>query len=82
MYHLYLIYSAEYDRLYIGHTNNLERRSDEHNRGKSIYTRKFRPWQLLAYKSFETRGDAVREERRIKRLKNRAFILKAFGLEA
>jgi predicted GIY-YIG superfamily endonuclease len=39
------------------------------------------PWKLLAYKSFGSRAEAMKEEKRIKKLKSRIQTLKAFGLE-
>jgi len=37
------------EQTYIGYTDNLDRRLNEHNRGYSKHTSKFRPWTLEAY---------------------------------
>ena len=50
------------------------------NSGRSTYDRDRGPWELLAYKEFETRGEAIKEELRLKQLKNRDRIREEFGL--
>jgi len=40
-YYTYVIYSSEYDKIYIGYTSNLERRLYYHNRGIKGWTAKF-----------------------------------------
>lgn len=37
------------DQTYIGYTDNLDRRLNEHNMGYSKHTNKFRPWKLEAH---------------------------------
>jgi len=58
-YHCYVLQSETSSRLYIGQTNNLERRLDEHQRGKHLATRNRGPWKLVFQMEFETRADAV-----------------------
>ena len=79
MYFVYLLKSQKDGKFYIGHTQNLEERLAYHNTGRSKYTRSRGPWTLMAFKTFESRGQAMSEERRIKKLKNRTAILKAFN---
>lgn len=55
--------------LYTGWTNDLQKRVKEHNRGKGAkYTRGRLPAELVYYEVFETRGEAMSREYRIKRL--------------
>jgi len=82
MHYVYLLESEKDDRYYIGHTQNLNDRLIYHNTGRSVYTKYHGPWKLLAYKTFETRGEAMKAEMRIKRLKNRKAIQKVFNIEA
>ena len=54
---------------YTGATNCIERRLGEHNRGKaSKYTRARRPVTLLAVNGPMSRSEALRLERKIKKL--------------
>jgi putative endonuclease len=55
--------------LYCGWTTDLERRVAQHGAGKaSRYTRSRQPVELAWSKPMPSRGDAMREEARIKRL--------------
>ena len=80
MYFVYLLKSEKDGRFYIGQTQNLQERLLYHNSGRSKYTRYLGPWKLLAFKSFNSRGEAMREEIRLKKLKNRERILSEFNL--
>ncbi|MCB8994752.1 MAG: GIY-YIG nuclease family protein [Bacteroidales bacterium] len=31
MFYIYILYSAKYDKYYVGHTDNVPRRLEEHN---------------------------------------------------
>lgn len=52
--------------LYIGNTNDLKRRFKEHNSGKSAYTKKFLPWDLIYYEAHMNKQDASRREKYLK----------------
>ncbi|MDP6402921.1 MAG: GIY-YIG nuclease family protein [SAR202 cluster bacterium] len=62
------------DRYYIGQTSDLELRLRRHNEGRAFWTKTRVPWTVLASKEFDTRGEAMAEERRLKRLKNREVL--------
>lgn len=62
--------------LYIGSTNNVYRRIDEHNKGKSTFTKNKGPWTLIFVEHFETRKDAYRRELYLKSLKKRSSLEK------
>ena len=80
MYFVYLLKSEKDGRFYIGHTQDIQIRLQYHNSGRSKYTRNRGPWKLLAFKSFDSRSEAMREEMRLKKLKNRERILTEFNL--
>ena len=56
--------------LYAGWTNNMEKRLQEHNEGKSgaKYTRGRRPVRLVYREPCPTKSDALKRERAIKKL--------------
>ena len=66
MYYVYLLKSKANDSLYIGYTNNLNRRLEEHNTGLVGYTKKHLPWILLYYESFTSIEDAKKREKSLK----------------
>ena len=67
MYWVYILESAPTGRWYIGSTDDPERRLREHNAGKTVSTKAFRPYILLYTESFEDKKTAVQRERQIKR---------------
>ena len=78
MFYIYFLYSPDYDKYYVGHTDNVSRRIKEHNNSNNLtYTCKYRPWQLTYnFKVSESRGDALKIEKFIKKQKSRKLIEK------
>ena len=76
MYSVYILYSEEYDKFYIGQSNDIGRRLQEHNEGEiHKYTSKYRPWQLvLSLEISEFRSEAIHMERFLKKQKSKEFI--------
>ncbi|MDY6918113.1 MAG: GIY-YIG nuclease family protein [Chloroflexota bacterium] len=74
MWHVYVLRSLKNGRLYIGSTNDLERRTREHNSGKSRYTRSTRPFELVYQEDFGERIEARRRELFLKSGKGREFL--------
>ena len=74
----YFVYVLELcdGRKYIGQTNNLERRLEEHRSGRSRFTRKYGVRRLLYSESYTTRSEAMRREKYLKRGKGRAWLKK------
>ncbi|OGF25647.1 hypothetical protein A2303_01150 [Candidatus Falkowbacteria bacterium RIFOXYB2_FULL_47_14] len=73
-YVVYILQSKKDLSYYIGHTDNPERRIEEHNRGKDKYTKSKIPWTLVRKEFFDTRGEAMTRENQIKRKKSRKYI--------
>jgi len=53
-------------RYYVGSTQDVENRLEEHNSGKSKSTRAGKPWKLIHAESFSTRSEAFQREQKIK----------------
>ncbi|MBK9006485.1 MAG: GIY-YIG nuclease family protein [Anaerolineae bacterium] len=66
MFYIYIIHSQSRQRYYVGSTESLERRLQEHNVGKSKSTRAGVPWQLVHREDFETRSEAMAQEKKVK----------------
>jgi putative endonuclease len=67
VYHVYILRSIKNNKLYIGHTNNLDRRIEDHNAGcGSKYTRQNGPWILVYSELHPDRASAARRERFLK----------------
>jgi len=67
MYYVYILQSLKTGKLYIGHTDNLARRLNEHNAGKGgKYTRQNGPWALVYNEQCPDRVSAVKREQHLK----------------
>lgn len=66
MYYLYIL-SLNNKQIYIGFTNNLQKRLEEHNNGKVFTTHKYLPIKLIYYECYLSQKDAVQREKMIKR---------------
>jgi putative endonuclease len=64
---LYILQSKTTQRFYVGSTNDLVRRMEEHRRGHSLATRGRGLWELVYQEHFESLADARRRELEIKR---------------
>ncbi len=77
MYHVYILKSRlDEDKTYIGITQCLERRINEHNAGKVKYTSKYLPWSFETVISFRSKNLAMRFEKYLKRGSGHAFMKK------
>jgi putative endonuclease len=77
MYHVYLIRSLNYpDQVYIGCTENLDRRLSDHNCGTTLHTAKYVPWKLVMFLAFTDKDSAVDFEKYLKSGSGRAFAAK------
>jgi putative endonuclease len=74
MYTVYILRSLKTDRYYVGHTDSITRRIEEHNIGASKYTRNSRPWKLVYNEEFPTRSEAAKRELEIKGKKSKRYI--------
>ena len=66
MFCIYIIYSEKLQRYYVGSTQSVEIRLQEHNAGKSKSTRAGIPWTLIHTENFSTRSEAMLQERKVK----------------
>jgi putative endonuclease len=73
MYIVYIIKSLYDHSYYIGYTSNLDRRLEDHNSGRSRYTKKKVPWVLAYIEKYSTKTEAIKRERFLKNQKNKRF---------
>ena len=72
---VYILFSKDYDKTYVGFTSNLIERFKSHNYlSKKGYTIKFRPWQVIYVEFFTTKSEALKREKLLKSGKGREFI--------
>lgn len=65
-YYTYVILT-ENNTLYCGYTDDVEKRFEAHKSGKGAkYTRSYKPKKIVYQACFDTKEEAMKEERRIK----------------
>ena len=74
MFFVYVLVSEKNGDLYIGQTDNLERRLKEHEAGRTRTTRANGPYHLVYSEQFGKREDAVKRERKLKSGSGREFL--------
>ena len=67
-YHVYILASKRYGTLYIGITNDLRRRLEEHRLGKgSEFVKQYRVNRLVHVDTFDDPESAIRREKQLKK---------------
>lgn len=80
MFYVYYLKSQIYpNKTYIGFTSNLKQRLSDHNAGKSVYTKDFRPWILVGFLGFDQEIKALRFERYLKSNAGRIFLRRYYS---
>ncbi|NOU61110.1 GIY-YIG nuclease family protein [Marinifilum caeruleilacunae] len=75
MFDVYVLYSPQYDKIYIGYTSDLQARFLSHNElATKGYTMRYRPWEILYTESFHTKQESMKRERQLKSHQGRNFI--------
>ena len=80
MFAVYVLYSENYNKIYVGYTSNIEQRLLAHNHLETKgYTLKYRPWKLIYTEVFSEKSEAMKREKQLKTAKGREFIWKLVG---
>ena len=74
-YYLYILYSEKLDKYYIGYSEDVQKRLEEHNtKAYNTFTSKGRPWELKAVFALQDKQTALKMEKWLKRQKSRRLI--------
>ena len=77
MFTVYVLFSPNFNKIYIGYTSNLLQRLLSHNElAKKGWTIRFRPWTVIHTEEFATKTEAMNREKQLKSAKGREFIWK------
>ena len=63
MFHIYAIKSIARNYIYVGFTEDLQRRISEHNNGYNKTTKPYSPFELIYSESVDTREEARKREK-------------------
>lgn len=77
-YYTYVLLT-EHNTFYCGYTDDVEKRFEKHKCGKGAkYTRAFKPVKIVYVAEFDTKIEAMEEERKIKAMSREQKIMKFF----
>jgi putative endonuclease len=74
IYTVYILFSEEHSKHYVGFTSNLELRLKSHNEFGKDWTGRYRPWKLIFMKEFASKANAMSYEKWLKTGAGRDFI--------
>ncbi len=79
MFYVYVLQSINFpEHFYVGFTNDLKKRLQDHDNGRSNHTSKFCPWKLKNYVAFDDETKARNFENYLKSGNGRIFQKKYF----
>lgn len=79
MYFVYILESEkDPTKIYVGFTNDLNKRLEEHNASQSTYSKRYAPWTLVSYTAFKHKTTAQEFETYLKSGSGFAFLKKRF----
>lgn len=73
-FYMYVLESLKDGKKYIGYTNNLKRRLEEHKKGLSFATKRRLPFRLIYFEGCLNEQDAKRREGYLKTTQGRRFL--------
>jgi putative endonuclease len=74
MYSVYILYSVDHDKYYVGQSSDIESRVKRHNEGLNVSTKPYRPWVLALVIEKRSRAEAMELERKLKNLSKQRII--------
>lgn len=74
-YYVYILRSlSKNDFIYVGFTNDLKRRFEEHNSGSEFSTKPYIPFELIHYEAYRDEKDVKRREEYFKTTKGKTTL--------
>jgi len=73
-YYVYVLKSEVDGSWYIGYTEDIEKRIQQHNNGESLYTKRKTPWTIIYYEVSFDKYDAIAREKYLKTGMGRRFL--------
>lgn len=79
MFFVYILYSQNLDKFYIGMTSDIEKRLQKHLENHNGFTGKAKDWEIVFTEIFDDKPTALKRETQIKNWKSKKMILKLIG---
>ena len=62
MYYLYVLQSQNFNKFYIGVTQDIQNRLKRHNKGSTKSTKPYRPWKMIYFEKYLNKKLACKRE--------------------
>jgi putative endonuclease len=73
-YYIYVLISGKDKKMYVGYTNNLKLRFEQHSNGQVLSTKDRRPLKLIYSEACLSKADAQHREKYLKTYHGKQFI--------
>ena len=73
-YYVYVLKSINHDFIYVGYSENVKERYEQHNSGKVTSTKHYLPYELIHYEAYRNMKDAKRREDYFKTTKGKVTL--------
>ena len=73
-FYVYVLYNSYKNFIYIGYSENLKQRIQEHNEAKVKSTKAYTPLKLIFYEAYPSKSDAKRREKYLKTNKGKTSL--------
>ena len=73
-FYVYVLQSLVKDWTYVGYSQDLRKRYEEHNNGESPSTSPYKPFTLIFYEAYRNEKDAKRREKYLKTTKGKTTL--------
>ena len=80
-FYVYILKSLHHDFIYVGFTENLKLRFNQHNNKENLSTKIYTPFELIHYEAYRNEKDAKRRELYFKTTKGKTtlrYMIKEF----
>jgi len=74
MHFVYILKSTSASKTYVGLTDNISRRIEEHNSGASSFTKKYLPWEMIYHEKCDNLQSARKREKYFKSASGRKLL--------
>lgn len=76
MPYVYILKSTTHNKTYTGSTDDIIKRLNDHNKGYSTWSKRYKPWMLIYKEEYTTVQEARMREKYLKSAAGRCFIKK------
>ncbi len=80
MFFVYVLKSRSRKYIYVGLSDNVERRTSQHNAGKERTTRAYAPFECIHVEEFQTRVEARKREKYLKSGVGKEWLKRKYSL--